>query len=702
MRILPLLSVALLAAIPVAAQQRPDSSAATSLPKVIVTATRSTTPLAASPYATSSVGLERLRSTAGIGLADALQGLPGVLAMSRAGGVDTRITIRGFGARGAGDRSNAATMRGIRVMIDGMPETEPDGRTSLDLIDLGAMYGVDVVRSNASALWGNAAGGIISLNSTPGVGTNFDARTMTGSFGLRRALATISSGTEDRRAYATVSRTDADGWRQNSASDRTLLSSGLVTALGSRTRLALRLNAAQNNFGIPGPLTAAIAAATPQLANATYNTRRERRENQVIRFGTSLDHAVGSGGVLSVMSYVTPKKLIRSERGTYRQFDRVHGGGSVSFRESVGVHSLIAGADIQHQDGPARFWSLSASGDKGTTLQQDKNERATTGGLFVQDEWTVSPRVMLSLGARLDGLQYGLVDRITPKLNATRRYSQVSPKLGATYRTGSNGIFYANFGAGVEAPAGNETDPAGTFGQDTVTGISPVLKPITSQTYEVGTRQLIVASTPGIRSLRYEATLFNTEVRNELVPYRGGRFYFNAGKARRQGMELSGELEFEQGFSVRSTATLMKAKYLEYTVDSVHYGRAGRIADFSGNPVVGVPRAMASASVRWDAPTAPVRLEGEYQYTGDYSLNDANTVELPAARVFNATLALRRAARLYNRVGITGFVRVENVFDRRYMTSGFLNPDVVSGQFVAYEPGLPRAFVVSLGLVRLP
>jgi iron complex outermembrane recepter protein len=702
MRMLALQTAALCVAVPLAAQQRPDSVKATALPTITVSAIRSITPLAAAPYASTSVSVERLRSAAGIGLADALQGIPGVLAQSRAGGVDNRITIRGFGARGAGDRSNAATMRGIRVMIDGIPETEPDGRTSLDLIDLGVMSGVDVIRSNASALWGNAAGGIISLSSTPAAGSSFDARTMAGSFGLRRALASASTGTGDSRLYAAVSRTDADGWRQNSASDRTLFSSGVLTPLGHRTRLAMRLSAARNNFGIPGPLTFANAVANPRGANATYNTRRERRENQVIRFGTSLDHAIGSGGVLSVMSYVTPKTLIRSERGTYRQFNRVHGGGSASLRESVGTHNLIVGADVQHQDGPARFWSLSATGSKCTTLQQDKNERATTSGVFAQDEWNASPRVMLSIGARLDGLRYGLVDRITPKLNATRRYTQVSPKLGATFRTGSAGMFYANFGAGVEAPAGNETDPAGTFGQDTVTGISPLLKPIRSQTYEIGTRQVVQATTPGVRALRYDIAVFNTEVQNELVPYRGGRFYFNAGKARRQGVELNGELEFEQGFSLRSTATVLKARYTEYTVDSVHYGKPGRLANYAGNPVVGVPRTMASAGVRWDAPSAPLRLDGEFQYTGNYSLNDANTVELPAARVFNATLSLRRAARVFNHVGLTGFVRVENLLDRRYMTSGFLNPDVVAGEFVAYEPGLPRAFIISLGLVRLP
>ena len=702
MRLLTLLSVALLAATPVAAQQRTDSTGAASLPRVTVTATRSTTPLLLAPVGVSSIGSERLRSTAGVGLADALQGIPGVLAQSRSGGVDTRITIRGFGARGAGDRSNAATMRGIRVMIDGMPETEPDGRTSLDMIDLAMIQGVDVIRSNSSALFGNAAGGIISLTTTPPAGTQFDFRTMAGSFGMRRAVAQTSTGTGASRMYAGISRTDSDGWRQNSAGERTVFSSGFVSALGDRTRLALRLIGAKNAFGIPGPLTAADALANPRKANATYNTRRERRDNQVVRFGATLDRAVGTNGVISVMSYVTPKKLIRSERNTYREFNRVHGGGSVSLRESLGVHTLTVGADLQHQDGPAKFWSLTAAGEKGTTLQQDKNESHTTGGLYVQDEWVVNPRLSFNLGARFDAIRYGLTDRVTPKLSASKRFTQVSPKLGVVFRTAGTNVLYANIGAGVEVPAGNETDPAGTFGQDTITGISPLLKPIRSQTYEVGTRQVIVATTTGIKALRYDVAIFNTEVQNELVPYRGGRFYFSAGKARRQGVELSGELEFEQGWALRGSSTMLRTKYLEYTVDSVHYGKAGAIADYAGKAMVGVPRAMGSAGVRWDAFQTAFRFETEMQYTGPYMLNDANTVELPSATVFNATVSLRRPVRAFARLGVTGFVRVENVLDRRYMTSGFLNPDVVAGQFVAYEPGLPRAVVVSLGFVRLP
>ena len=100
-----------------------------------------------------------------------------------------RIVIRGFGARGSGDRSNSGTSRGIRVMMDGIPETEPDGRTSFDNIDLSLSNDIDVIRSNSSALWGNASGGIINISTIPQFDEAFfSLGGMWGSFGLQKYI----------------------------------------------------------------------------------------------------------------------------------------------------------------------------------------------------------------------------------------------------------------------------------------------------------------------------------------------------------------------------------------------------------------------------------------------------------------------------------------------------------------------------------
>ena len=126
-------------------QKEQSDSLKYNLNQITITATRYSEPLIEVPYSISIL-TDGLSTTKGYGFDEILNSAPGVLAQSRAGNQDVRVTIRGFGARGAGDRSNSGTSRGIRVMVDGIPETEPDGRTSFDLIDLGLSSSIEVIR----------------------------------------------------------------------------------------------------------------------------------------------------------------------------------------------------------------------------------------------------------------------------------------------------------------------------------------------------------------------------------------------------------------------------------------------------------------------------------------------------------------------------------------------------------------------------
>jgi len=163
-----------------------------------------------------------LRQDRQIGLDDALDLVPGAVAQSRAGGQDVRITIRGFGARGAGERSNAGTTRGIRILLDGFPITEPDGRTSLDLADVGAMDRVRVVRSNSSVLFGSASGGLIDLvTHAPFDQSYSELRTSFGQFGLTRTHLKGGLVAGSARIRMSLSDTRFDGWRVHSRNETT-------------------------------------------------------------------------------------------------------------------------------------------------------------------------------------------------------------------------------------------------------------------------------------------------------------------------------------------------------------------------------------------------------------------------------------------------------------------------------------------------
>ncbi len=688
---------------------RRDSAAA--LPPVTVTATRASAAILTTPLAVTKIEPAELRSRSGYGLDEALRLVPGVLAQSRYGTSDVRIVIRGYGARGAGDRSNAGTARGIRVLIDGIPETEPDGRTSFDQIDLAASEAVEVVRSNASAVWGNAAGGVVNLLTVPTTGApRLEAQPILGTFGLARYAARGSaplgaSGT----GYFNFTHTDWDGWRAHSSARRALLNLGAVGTVGERTRVGVYASGANNLFHIPGPLTQAQVDQDPRQANATYASRDERRYNRVVRLGTTVDHAFDSTTSLAGMLFVSPKYLQRSERGTFRDFTRYHVGGNVTLRRALpipkaGRATLTAGIDEAYQDGAILFYSLTPEGTRGATLRDNKGEGANNLGAFLQQEFWLRERLGVTLGARYDNVTYYYRSFITPKLTTDKSFTRLTPKLGVSFLLNPTHSVYANVGGGIEVPAGNETDPAGTFGLDTVYAINPLLDAIRSTTYEVGFKSMPRGSPTPATAVRwsYDVALYTTDVRNEIVPYQGGRFYFTAGRARRSGAELGLDVATRLGLFAQTALTVSRNRYVEYVVDSVHYGRAGAFADYGGNKVVGVPDVIANAEAGVEVPGfRTLRIKGGVEHTGRYFVDDANTVRVPAYTIFSATAELREPILATGGWGLRGFVTVYNLTDRRYIGSAFLNPDRVNGVPVAFEPGMPRSVVVSLSAGRL-
>jgi iron complex outermembrane receptor protein len=671
---------------------------------VTITATRQSEALISAPLAVTIIGKNELENRKGYSLDEVLRSVPGVFAQSRYGTSDVRLVIRGFGARGAGDRSNAGTSRGIRVLLDGIPETEPDGRTSFDLVDLAAARKVEIVRSNASALYGNAAGGVVDISTVAFADRPFAAASqMAGSFGLMRTVLEAGTSVGKGSVSATFTNTAQDGWRAHSDARRSLFSSAYVANPSPTTTARLLITAANDLFHIPGPLTLAEAEATPRAANATYAARDERRYNRVGRIGVTVAHAIAGNSSLSAMMFYNPKVLERSERGTFRDFDRYHLGGNIVLRAESRLGdrisgSTIVGADGAHQDGKILFYSLTPAGTRGTDLLDDKGEGATNTGLFAQQGFLVGDRVNLEVGARYDDIRYDYRDHITPQVNAAKSFRRLTPKVGVSFLATPALSFYANLGGGIEAPAGNETEPAGTFGQDTVVAINPLLEAIRSTTYELGTKHFFDVGRAYLGLVSYDAALYRTEVRNEIIPYRGGRFYFSAGRVRREGAELGTAVDGVRGFSFRGSMTWSRNRYTEYVVDSVHYGVPGRTANYAGNDVAGLPDVFYGLSVAHDISIGlPLAARVDTRGVGDYFLDDANSVSVAGYQTVDLTLSLHPLA-MGGAARLSGFVTVSNLFDRRFIGSAYTNPDIVNGAVVAYEPGAPRSVLISLSI----
>ena len=695
------------------AAQRPIAHDTAALPQVTVTATRNPASILTTPLAITKVTAADLRSVNGVGLEDALKKVPGVIAQSRYGTSDVRLIIRGSGARGAGDRSNAGTSRGIRVLLDGFPETEPDGRTSFDHIDLATAEAIEVIRSNASSVWGNAAGGVVNILTMPTSTTPvLELQPVFGGFGLNRYALRASAPIIGGSTWIALTSSTSTGWRAHSDVRRNVLSAGASGTVGEHTRLGLYLSAANNLMRIPGPLTKAQFDADPAQANAAYASRDERRYNRLGRLGVSIDRDFDTSTTLSSQLYVNPKYLQRSERGTYRDFTRFHFGGNVIGRKNVQTGSLRSrltlGVDEAYQDGAILFYNLSPTNDRGTLLSDNKGEGANNLGVFAQNELTVTERLSLLLGARYDRVSYYYRSFLptAPVRFDSRTFERVSPKIGINWRVGQTSSVYANVGGGIEVPAGNETDPT-PGGATPAPLLNPLLDAITSTTYEVGFKTLghQLGSLPLRAGL--DVALYDTEVANEIVPYNGGRYYQTAGKARRQGAELGINAQSTVGVFGSAALTYSRNKYLRYVVDSsVQFPtdptKVGKRADYSGNEVVGVPDFVANVDVGSEMPGyRALRLTAGMEHSGEYFADDANVVRVPAYTVFKISAELRDPLAARNGWGVRGFVTVQNVTDSKYVGSAFLNPDVVGGAAAVYEPGMPRMLIVSLTVGRL-
>jgi iron complex outermembrane receptor protein len=639
------------------------------------------------PAAVTVVDRARFANGRSIALDDALTGVPGVLVQSRGGAQDVRITIRGYGARGNGDRSNAGSMRGIRVLTDGIPISEPDGRTSLDLVNMGATDRVDVSRSNVSALYGNASGGVVDLRTNVEFDRPYARWSETaGAFGLRRDQLSFGFAAGRARGVVTGSNTTFDGWRDHSGSHSAQVQARMAVPLGddARDRVLVLADFANNLIRFPGALTPDEYAADPEQANPTYVARDERRYNRVGRLAGTLEHSLGASQDLSATLYVEPKALQRSERGRYRDFTRYHVGGQAvwSLRETLAPGVLgrtEVGMDDALQDGAIVFWDVTPDGDRGTTQVANKREGANGFGLFAQQSATWHDTWSVQGALRYDRLRYISEDFLDPALSDRKTFEHLTPKLSVSRFLGDHTVFAA-LGGGVESPAFNEIDPPPPFHLET--SLNPFLQPMVSTTYELGARGSF-ANRWG--RWRYDSGLYWIETKNDIVPFNGGAYFYTAGRSRRIGVEGSLECRPTSRLTLRGSGAASNNEYEEYQNDA---------GDFAGKEMPGLPSLAWTASARVELSRgfgAELSTDGMSEYYAD----DANTAKTFAYGLVHAAVdwTMTSGAR-----SVRAFVTGRNLLDTDHIASVYINPlndPAPNGPPRYIEPGLPRNF--SLG-----
>ena len=657
----------------VLANDSPNVEQADEVSEIIVTATRLDQAARSVPAAISVVsGDEIQHARQQLALDEALAKVPGVFFQNRYNfAQDLRIAIRGFGAR-----SNFG-VRGIKILVDGIPETLADGQSQVDSIDLASVRQVEVLRGPASALYGNAAGGVISIQSELGSAEPYaDARIAVGDYGYRK-YQVKTAGAAGRLDYlVSLSDLQIDGYREHSEAENTQLNSRFLFRLSDNTEVGWAISATDQPISNdPGGVTRAEAAANPRAArdrNVDFDAG-EALDQQ--KLGISFKHAFPGGGELRARSYYLARDFrnrLPFTNGGIVALDRSFAGGGVSYTRGFGLgniqHRVVAGIDHDRQrDDRQRFDNN--SGIQGV-LALDQLERVTSTGFFVQDEVTVSDRFAVTLGLRYDDIEFDVSDAFLADGDdsGTRSIDDVSPSIGFLYDVGARHALYGGIATAFETPTTTEfANPDGSG------GFNPSLEPQKSTSYELGLRGGVFENT------RYELVVFKIDVDDELIPFEiasspDREFFANAGKSERRGIELS-----------LSAAPLPRLNLaLSYTWSQFKFDTFidGSGNDFSGNTIPGIPDTFVYADISY-AHESGFFAAVDALYTDDLFADNANAAKVHGATVANVRLGLQRT---FDNLDIEPFVGINNVFDTDFTANVRIN--AFGARY--FEPGPDR------------
>ena len=651
------------------------------LEPISVNATRVEKNLQDIPAAVSRIGPDEIQlGSEQLGLDESLDRVPGLFLLNRYNfAQDVRASIRGFGAR------SSFGIRGIKIIVDGIPETLPDGQGSVDGIDIGSAEQISVIRGPASSLYGNASGGVILVESERGPEEPFtELRSTGGEYGLRKHQLKFGGQASAVNYMVNLSDTRIGGYRDHSEAENRQLNARLEAAISQDTTWVASLHHTDQPIANdPGGINADSVAADRTAArdqNIQYDAGEALEQT---RLGLTLRTRLADGH--SVQARV---------HNVSRDFSNrlpIKGGGAVSFDRDyrgAGIHyiregslagrsnRLLVGLDYDVQDDDrSRFDNLEGVlGER--TLEQ--NEKVTSLGVFLQNEWQVTERAEVILGVRYDEVTFDVTDRFLSNGDDSGKVTldHVSPRLATSIAVTENVRFFANISSAFETPTTTEfANPSGG-------GFNQALKPQESTNYEIGLKALSGRH-------RYEASVFTIDVKDELIQYQlddqpGRNFYENVGQSTRNGLELAYAGKIGRGAEFSAAWTWSDFRFERFS--NVDGDR------FDGNRIPGIPQHFLHLELSWFADNG-FYVIWDANLAGSLFADNANEDKVDSYQVTNLRLGRDW---LYDGWEVSPFLGVNNLLDEEYNSNIRIN---AFGKRY-YEPAPERNFYAGIAVRR--
>jgi iron complex outermembrane receptor protein len=622
-----------------------------------------------------------------VNLSELLAGQAGVVALDRQNHAqDLQIAVRGFGAR------STFGVRGVRILVDGIPATMPDGQGQAATAQLQSAAQVDVLRGPLAQLYGNAAGGVLQVTTRePREGGATQASIAAGSFGQRLADVSFNFGDRTLGGLLDVSRFETDGWREHSAARRTHLNGKLVARPDADTKITALINlydqpGAQDPLG----LTRAQFNANPRQAPAvagTFGTRKSVAQNQ---WGLVLERQLGAadsvrarayGGTRQLTQYLSFSGAAENSAGGVVDLDRNYHGLGLAWTHSARTPSGLPltwtlGMDADRL-AEQRQGLVNQNGTPGA-LRRNERDRAGNTDLFAQVDAWITPTWRAVAGLRSSRVDMRVSDHFitptNPDDSGARTWRQTSPVLGVVWSASDQLNLYANLGRGFETPTLAEM----AYSRDN-TGPNFGLGASRSRQMEIGAKWQGAVH-------QVQVAWFDARSHSEIVPaatVNGRSVFQNADNVRRRGLELAWSAQ-AGAWKPRATYT-----YLDAFFGDAYSGAGGaRVA--AGNRLPGTARHVAQLALDY-TPGAAWQLGATLDVSGKVFANDVNSEAAPGFAVVGL-----RAGYTFGKATASprwqAWARLDNLLDRRYAGSLIVNDG--NGRF--FEPAAGRRIMLGL------
>ena len=639
-----------------------------------------------------------------INISEDLNRVPGTFVQNRENfAQELQISIRGFGAR-----SQFGT-RGVKLIVDGLPASTPDGQGNPGIFDLGSAARIEVLRGPFSALYGNHSGGVVQVFSEGGVAPPVAVGDVEfGSYGLQRYAIKGAALESAFGGMASASYFSVDGYREHSAASKSQLNTNLAYDIDANNRLTaiatgFNLPSAQDPLG----LTQQQVQQNRRQAQPVAVAFNARRSLDHLQGGLIWDSTLGAADSLRVLAYAGSRgneqflavplesQVAPTSSGGVSVLDRQFGGAGIRWahrRElAEGPLTLTAGAeyDRSSEDRQGFINNFGVRGD----LKRDETNSVDSLGAYAQVDWRFLPRWSVSAGVRYTRVDFSSADRYiatgNPDDSGSTSYSEWTPTVGLLFAATPAINLYVSYGRAFETPTTVEL----AYRPDGSSGLNFALQPAISDQVEFGAKAMLGDST------RVNLAAFAIRTTGEIVIARstGGRAsYQNASETSRSGVELMLESDLGRGFSTHVALTWLNAQFDEA------FRSCAPLATFcnpvtgantavvpAGNVVPGVPDASLFADLAYRNPGVGFNGAVEVIANGRVAVDDFNSAFAPGYVIANVVAGFEQTLGKWR---LREFARLNNLFDRQY--TGAVVVGDANGRY--YAPAPTRNVIVGI------